>query len=359
MGGTLAANVLSMFFSPVITRLFTPENFGAFAFFSTIGSIILKSSTLSFDQAIIIVNDDENAISLSALAFSAMIVIAILFVSIIYVFNQPFSMLFNQLDFHQYSFLLLFFIFSKGGLNIGNNLLIRKKKFRNVAEGKFLESLFSGIIKIVFGFFIGANVSGLLGGLILGTTCAFIFIGIKNINIYSYKKIIKVNIKKMGCVGKRYQDFAKYNYWTSLVNHISQNMTVLFLSVFYTPEIIGFYALGRRMVTLPVEYLSDSFYKVYLQSVSEKITKNQAIVNAMKKATLYLVLIGIIPFSVLFIYGPSLFSFVFGQAWETSGDIVRLLIPGYFMVFINRPAQAAFLVLRKLKIQNCLSCKKN
>lgn len=351
MGGTLAANALGICFSPVITRLFTPENFGIFALFTTVGSILGIISTLSYDQAIVIENQDTEAISLSVLSICLILCIAILAVTAIFLFGRSFSSFFNQPDFYKYSPLLLVFIICRGGINISKNLLTRKKRFKAFASAAFIESLIGGISKIGFGIFIGASATGLIGGTIIGIVVALAFVAFEIKADYSMAGTKNYGFEAMADMAKKYFDFPKYNSWTTLINTLSQNMIILFLSIYFSPAIVGLYALTRRIIYLPVEYVADSFRHVYYQNASAKLHQGRSLAASMKKVTLSLALLSIVPFTILFLYGPTLFSIIFGPDWETSGIYARWMAPGFFFVFINRPAQIVFLTLRKLKIK--------
>jgi O-antigen/teichoic acid export membrane protein len=56
--------------------------------------------------------------------------------------------------------------------------------------------------------------------------------------------------------------------------------------------------------------------------------------------------IAALPFLVIVLIGPTLFSFVFGLGWETAGTYAQWLAPWLFLQFINKPAVAAIPPLR-------------
>ena len=56
-------------------------------------------------------------------------------------------------------------------------------------------------------------------------------------------------------------------------------------------------------------------------------------------------LVGIIPYSIVVIFPPWLFSFVFGSEWITAGEYARWIALWMFFMFLNRPSVMALPVL--------------
>ena len=120
-------------------------------------------------------------------------------------------------------------------------------------------------------------------------------------------------------------------------------------SAFFSPAVVGFYHIAYRTGNLPVRYLGSSFQKVYYQKGAEQYRTGQSLRQSMHKGTLALGLIGILPFGTLFFFGEPMFSFVFGDPWETAGTYVEILAPGLFLVIMNKPAWVIHSVLKKVK----------
>jgi len=59
------------------------------------------------------------------------------------------------------------------------------------------------------------------------------------------------------------------------------------------------------------------------------------------KSTKFLALVGIIPFGLIFLLGPGLFSFVFGDNWRPAGIYASWLTLQLYCGFINVPAVQA------------------
>ena len=64
-----------------------------------------------------------------------------------------------------------------------------------------------------------------------------------------------------------------------------------------------------------------------------------------------LILLGIGPSIVLFFFSPTLFAWIFGDAWREAGIVAQILAPLYFLNFIASPLSYVFFVAGKQKIE--------
>src|SRR5690606_34831965 len=75
MTGVAAAQLITFLLMPVITRLYTPQDFGLLATFTALIGILAPLATLSYTNAISIPKDDDNAVSIAKLSIFSTIFI--------------------------------------------------------------------------------------------------------------------------------------------------------------------------------------------------------------------------------------------------------------------------------------------
>src|SRR5690625_1179760 len=68
-GGAAAAQLITVAFAPIITRLYGPEAFGVLALFTSLVAILTPVTSLAYVHAIALPSDDEDAIALLGLSF--------------------------------------------------------------------------------------------------------------------------------------------------------------------------------------------------------------------------------------------------------------------------------------------------
>lgn len=64
------------------------------------------------------------------------------------------------------------------------------------------------------------------------------------------------------------------------------------------------------------------------------------------KSTLLMSVIGLVPFSIIFLWGDLILPWVLGEAWGRAGEYSQWIALWMFSVLITRPAVAAMPVLK-------------
>ena len=61
LAGTILAQIITVSVSPILTRLYTPEDFGVFALYTSIASILVIFGTCRYELAIVLPEEDGEA----------------------------------------------------------------------------------------------------------------------------------------------------------------------------------------------------------------------------------------------------------------------------------------------------------
>ena len=132
-------------------------------------------------------------------------------------------------------------------------------------------------------------------------------------------------------MAKKYFDFPFFRTPQSFVGSITDKLPTLMLAGFFGPASVGFYALGIRAIKVPSNIIAKSFGNVFYPKIAKDFNQGENIQKILLKATTALAFAGLIPFSIIFIWGPGLFSFIFGDDWYIAGEYARWMsIMAYF-----------------------------
>src|SRR5699024_8920966 len=121
----------------------------------------------------------------------------------------------------------------------------------------------------------------------------------------------------------------------------SQSLPVLMLAGFFGPASAGFYSLGRATLAMPTALLGKAISDVFYPHIAEAVHKDKNIYHPLLKTTLLLLLIGVVPFGIIILWGPILFELVFGHSWNQAGEYARWLSIWLLFGFVNRPVVSA------------------
>ena len=224
----------------------------------------------------------------------------------------------------------------------------REKKFFLLAFGQVLTSSTTACIKILAGLLVGSTSIWLITGNILGLVIPSIIMLILLVKDSWHLKQ-SIQMSRVTQNAKDYIKFPRYQLSTSFLNTFSQNIPVFMFGFLFSTEIVGYYGFAVSITKKPIQLVSRSLSKVFLQKATETNARLGNLQQQLKKATLGLFLAGIIPFTILAVFGQPLFQIIFGAKWETAGLFCQIMCPWFLLMFINTPATQIIIVKQQLR----------
>jgi O-antigen/teichoic acid export membrane protein len=339
--GTAMAQLITVAFSPVITRLYGPEAFGLLGIFMSITHTLSPLAGLSYQNAIVLPNDDMEAIGLEKISKILSFILAFI-VLIIIIFSGEFIIsVFNAEKIGIFIYLVPLTIIFACYYQSSQQVMLRKKLFKSSAKIAVIQAFFLNSVKSCIGFFYPfASV------LIWIAAMDNAFLAVMQTMAIPRKKV-EGSIPKqfLWNIAKKYYEFPVYQTPQIFIGNAAPSIPVLLLAVFFGPSAVGFYTLGRKVLTMTTSLIGKSVSFVYYPHIASVVNQGKSLRRPLMKATLTLALVGIIPFGCVFIAGPWLFSLVFGHDWIKAGEYARWIALWTFFVFINRPSTSTLNVL--------------
>lgn len=347
-GGTAIAQLMSALFSPIITRLYSPEEYGVLSVYTSILGLIVIIASLKFEWGIPIAEDDEKAVNVMALCFFVLIIFVILVFLIFLFFGEPILTLLDASSLLNYRYLIAVGVFLGGAYNILLQWAYRNKDFKSIANTKLAQSITGNGVKVGLGF-LHVGPIGLIVGQILhqGAGLGTLSRSFSKNNIHLVKKINKNDIF---WGSKRYKNFPIFSAPAQFLNTAGLQLPVFFITSLYGSQILGFYGLANSIVNLPMALIGNSVADVlYGEAASVGRSNPKRIKDLSNKLFKSLLLIGLIPLFILLFFGPFLFSFVFGSQWYEAGVYARILAFLVFARFIFTPISRIYFVFERQK----------
>jgi O-antigen/teichoic acid export membrane protein len=344
MTGTTIAQAIPIALMPLLTRMYTPEDFGMFALFIAVTTTIAAVAGARYESAIMLPSKDEDAINIASLSLILITVVSLVTLMSVSLFNKEIS---NMLDNEDIGFWLYFSplsIFMIGVLNNLNYLNVRKMLYKDIAKANIYKSVGMTTVQLLVGL-IKSGVTGLIGGQIFAHLVSNYRLAINAKNNYEMK-FSWLGIVK---VAKRYKNFPMYATPSTFINTSSLQAPILLLSYLFSQTITGYFSIVMRIISLPVSLLGNSIGQVLFQSISHKcnVEKHSEIASDVEGALRKLVFIGIIPFSFLVVFADLLFGVVLGEMWYQAGVYAQFLSVWGFFLFIHSPLTPLFDVFEK------------
>jgi O-antigen/teichoic acid export membrane protein len=151
-------------------------------------------------------------------------------------------------------------------------------------------------------------------------------------------------ITRMIAGAARYRKFPLLSTWSSVLNSVSWQLPALLLGFYFNSAVVGFYALGFRMLQLPMSLLGSSIAQVFFQRAAKAKHEGQ-LAEVVRGVYETLLDVGLLPMAVLGVAGPDIFSSVLGHQWHEAGVYAQILAAWTLVWFVSSPLHSLFSVL--------------
>lgn len=346
MTGTAVAQVIGFSLTPVISRLFSPSDFGIFGSFNSVATIIAAGATLQYTQALMLPKEKVDAIYLFIISCLCTFIITLL--CLIATMSLPETLNGLMKTSGIWGLVLLVVATLISGLNQSCQAWsVRAKAFKHTSASQVVRSLSSNGMQIGFGYLIKAGSVGLIVSSIIADILASLNLArvvLRDLAELSYK----IKWKRVRLLAKDYRDFPLYSASMNVINSLSLGLPVLLLAHFYGTMVAGAYAFGMRILSAPMGFVLTAMRQVLFQKAAEVYNDGDRLMPLYLKFTVGLFAVAFFPSLVIFIWAPQLFSWIFGVEWHMAGEFVQSLVLWMMFMFCNLPA---VLFARIIRIQ--------
>jgi len=346
MTGTTIAQAVPIAISPILTRLYSPKDFGVFALFVSIVAIFGSIVGARYELAIMLPRKDEDAINIVALCLLLVSIMSFVMLFIVVVLNAQITNLLGNQEMSTWLYLTPVSVFLIGFFNTLKYYNNRIKNYKDIAKASIYKSLILVIVQIAVGV-IKPGVTGLISGSLVSS----FFANIKLLkNTVANNKLPLIKLLKIIALAKRYRDFPKYSMWATLINTLSNSLVDVLISILYNAATLGHYSLVQRVIGAPTLLIGSAIGQVFFEQAAKEEQQTGKAVKAFKSTVKKLLLIGIPTFLILFVTVGDLFALVFGEEWRVAGEYAQVLLPMMFIKFISSPLSSMLFIGNKQKI---------
>ena len=140
LSANVVAQAIGLVVYPILTRIYSPEDFGLLNLFLSIGNVVLVISLADYYYSIVLPKEDKDAAALAHVSLVSLIV-TVLLLTVSILFAHPISALFKSPKLETYYWLLPIYVFFMGGWNILNYWYIRHKQFGRISGYQISQSV--------------------------------------------------------------------------------------------------------------------------------------------------------------------------------------------------------------------------
>ncbi len=341
-GGTAFGQAIVVLASPIITRLYTPEDMGILATFASLLGIMMVIVALRYELAIPLPEDDTTAANLLWLCFAIILGMVTLITLVLFLQGNKIGIWISAPQVTPYLWLLPVGLLATGTYHTFTYWAIRKQAFQRIAQTKLTQSIGQVVTQVGMGVFQGGTV-GLLLGDVVGHGG-----GSGNLMRQAWQQdktaLLSATPAGMYRVARRYWKFPAISSGASLLNVAGVQLPPLLLIAFYEPSIVGWFGLAWKVIAMPMTLIGQSVAQVFFARASQLFHEQPATLQDeffKTTARLLLLSLGIVPIALT---SPWAFTLIFGEAWRESGFYVQSLAFMFMAQLIVSPVTQLLIV---------------
>lgn len=332
-----AANIFSqaipIIATPILTRLYFPEDFGVLALFMSVLSIMLVLSTLRIDWLISAVKKDFYASNIFIIGVTNLLLITTCVSMFFYLglySNLPFI---NWTLIESFLWLLPVAMIGGGLHQLLSSWLVREGDLTAVAIAKIKYSISGTGFSVAGGWLsLGAL------GLIFSASVSYWF-GLRTLITRVKKnlgsKISRVSISTLLVAWKKVWGRIVVAGSTGIVNTFGLVLPSIMIAYYYTATELGWYALMYRLATSPVSAITNAISQSFMVEARRLYHDNPAsLLKLFTKTSKRLLMLGA-PVAIICLLGPLYIGPILGaDLWDGAGYVLLSLSPLIWVIIV-------------------------
>jgi O-antigen/teichoic acid export membrane protein len=331
--GTAFAQLLLVLAVPVLTRLYTPADYGALAVYSSTLTVLLVAASLRYETAIPLPDDEQVAGALLGLSVMLLVVLSMFVALLVWLAGDAFVAAVKAPALRPYLWLLPLGFFGAGMYQVLSYWAIRKREFGRIARTKLTQGIGQVVAQVGLGL-AGAGAPGLLVGDVIGRVA-----GGGGLALLAVRERPRVRLSRatLVSVANRYRRFPLFTIWAGLLNVGSLQLPSILFSAAFGAAAAGLYALSFKTLVLPTMLVGQAVGQVFLSRASVAARDPERLRHLTERTALTLFGGGLPVFGMVALGGPQLFATVMGAQWEAAGRYAQLLAPWFVVWLVSSP----------------------
>lgn len=333
-GGTVMAQGLIALSMPLLTRLYSPEDFSLLAVYMAVLSLLTVASCLRFHIAISLPERDEVGADLVVLSISAALFISLFLGLLAVTAPEQMSALLGQPGFRPYLWLIPVGVLLASIYSALQYWASRRRRFGQITRTRLTRAIAGSGMQIGAGV-LHPSPFGLLFGHMI-----FNGMGILGLARAMWKHdrpaFMRIRWGSLRRTAIEYRRFPIYSVPEALLNAAGSQIPVLIVAGALAGPEAGFLMLAMRVLGLPMGLIGTSVAQVYLAEAPAKQRAGE-LGPFTRRAMLSLFKAGGPPLIVIGAVAPLVFPFVFGEEWRPAGWMLAWMTPWFVLQFVSSP----------------------
>ncbi|MFV3129070.1 lipopolysaccharide biosynthesis protein [Niveispirillum sp. KHB5.9] len=350
LSGAAGGQLISLLLAPVLTRLYSPQQFGILSVYLAALTMLTVIASLRYELALPLVRRQGDAINLTFVclcvltATTTLLGVAVFTVPDVMVHDLwPVPLEGGQLTLYRWLFIIGYACL--GGYYIALQLATRAGDFPAIAKTRLAQGLVGPGSQIGLAL-VGAATPGLLAGSVLGQSAGTL--GLFG-TVLNRRRLRLLSWRRMRMLANRYIRFPLIASWAALIDAAgSSQLLYLLVGLFYSPYIAGFIFLVERVVSRPLAIVGTSILQVYIGEAGKIAATDPArLMRRFRQVVSRQFMLALAWAVAANIAATFFFAAVFGPEWQDGVLYLRAMSIGYLAQALVQPVFHTLQLLEK------------
>jgi len=326
MAGGALAQALPLLLGPLLTRLYTPTQFGLYHLFAAVAANVAVVACARYEHALPLARDDAEAHALVALC--RWILLAVMAFSAIGAVGWALSI--GAL----WPLWLPAAVGAFGWLSLATLVAVRAQRFGALATSRVLQHGGGAALQAAAGA-AGAGLGGLVVAPIAAALAAAAWLRPR------LGQGWKVSRSAMKAVAQRHRDFPVLNTPHAFLGALQDTLAVALIAAWQGPAAAGFWGLALRYLKAPATLVGGAVSQALYPALAAGGAATEEGRSAVRRVMRTLALLALPLVLALWLFAPAAFAGAFGEAWREAGELARALALYIGVHFVASPLSVA------------------
>ena len=335
--GTAVAQGVTFLMKIVLARVYTPHDMGLLGTYISVASILVAVAALRYDMAIMLPRRETEALSVARLGMVCLTVVSLMATAASFPLNGVIARQWGH-EVALWMPLVGLTTFLMSGVELFKYWFNRNSDYRAIAVNQAEQQIGLTSGQLVLGMAGMGGMAGLILGHTAGQIFAFVNLGRQAKPLW---RRLPQGAPSLRWAARRYRRMPLLNGPNALADALRTNGIQLLIGG-YSVASLGQFQMAWRYLDAPLILINGAVARVFFQKLStiEPGRMRPLVRVTIKRA----ILIGLVPFALIYVLSPWIFPFFLGSQWTESGSFARALTPWLFMMLITSPISNLFIV---------------
>ena len=350
IGGTAAAQVITLAATPVLSRLYSPADFGVTATFAAAAGFLAILATARLEFAIPMESDRNGAERLTRAAVTLAALVSVMILLLVVAGGHWLGASVSTPAVARHLWLLPLAVFGIAAFQLGNYRVVREQDYRCLAKTRLWQSICGTVTSTFLGCFHAGPI-----GLLLGTTLNQSAGALRLL-----RGLFSLETLRSGWRAAElpllwsHRGFALKTTLAGILSAFGALLVPVFFSAFYGVDATGSFSMALRLMLLPMTVVGVAVSQAFVGEASKVLRTSPGSFSSLVQNFTRRLLPVATATALAGLVMPWAIPLILGPAWAEAGMLSAILAPMCGLQLLVSPLGMIPIVLKRPGVQLCL-----